>query len=120
MVVHSPNQFEVQCTAAAAAAAAAATANTDGAGAVPQPTAVPPSVLAASRAAASAGAVRSAIEDVAEEADLLGGDQDQGFGAWTGEVPSGRSIEADVHATGEEINSNITTRRVNNLSLIHI
>ena len=109
MVVHSPNQFQVQRTAAAAAAAATAAAGAPADAATLQPD-VPPSVRAAADAAANAAAVRSSIEDVAEEVDLLGGGQD--FDTWTGEVASGRSIEADVHAAKDEINANVTTRRV--------
>ena len=107
MVVHSPNQFEVQRTAAAAAAVAAANAQ----GPPDEQVQRPADVLAVSNAAANASAVRSAIEDVSEEADLLGGGQD--FDVWTGGVATGRSIEADVHAAGDRINSNVTTRRVN-------
>ena len=109
MVVHSPNQFQVQRTAAAAAATAAAT---------PVSPSVPPSVLAASTdAAASAGAVRSAIEDVAatEDADLLG--EAHGFDAWT--APPGQRVEAEVHSGREEEHSNVTVRG-EKLSLIHI
>ena len=113
MVVHSPNQFEVQRAAAAAAAANETAVNTapDAATAA----GVPPSVLAASTAASNAGAVRSAIEeeaqDTTETGDLLGGAHD--FDVWHGDIPPGQRIQADIHTTGDERNQhfNVTTRR---------
>ena len=57
--------------------------------------------------------MRSAIEDVAAaeslDADLLGETHD--FDAWTGTVPPGQRVEAEVHSgREEEEHANVTTR----------
>ena len=101
MVIHSPDQFRVQQTAAAAArnAANAAAGRADGGGDVP------PAVLAAG----------ADVSREVETDDLLGDATTvHDFDQWSGDVPPARRIQAEIHAAREEddgINSNVTTRR---------
>ena len=98
MVVHTPTKLDVLRQTAAERRAA----NGDGT--------VPPSVAAA---AASGTVETTAVAAPAPDTvvgDLMGED----FAPWTGNVPPGIEVDAEVHdheKNQEQINSNVTTRR---------